>query len=84
MQKLQRTQYESSVCITINGICEAALNYNFIVCLIMRITSQNAVNQALAIIKLESLSLSEETMGLVNRALKDSSIDTTYIIYITP
>ena len=46
----------------------------------MPITSQNAVNQALANIRLESLSLSEETMGLVNQALKDNSIDTTYIL----
>ena len=47
---------------------------------IMPITSQNAVNQALANIRLESLSLSAETMALVNKALKDNSIDTTYIL----
>ena len=46
----------------------------------MPITSQNAVNQALANIRLESLSLSAETMALVNKALKDNSIDTTYIL----
>ena len=46
----------------------------------MPITSQNAVNQALANIKLESLSFSNETMRLVNQALKDGTIDTTYIL----
>ena len=46
----------------------------------MLITSQNAVNQALANIELESLSLSKETMGLVKQALKDGSIGTAYIL----
>lgn len=43
-------------------------------------TSQNAVTQAIANIKLESLSLSKEVLDLLDRALSDSSIDTTYIL----
>jgi hypothetical protein len=38
------------------------------------------MDQALANIKLESLSVSEETMELVRKAFNDSSIDTTSII----
>lgn len=46
----------------------------------MPITDENAVKQALANIQLESLSLSKETLELIHLALKNQSIDTTYIL----
>lgn len=46
----------------------------------MLITNQNAVVQALANIKLESLSLSADVLELINKALTDKTVDTTYIL----
>lgn len=46
----------------------------------MPITDQNAVVQALANIRLESLSLSSDVLALINRALTDKTVDTTYIL----
>lgn len=46
----------------------------------MKITNKDTLKQALANIRLESLSLSQETQNLLKRALIDHSIDTTYII----
>jgi len=49
----------------------------------MPITSQHAVTQALANIRLESLTLPAEILELVKTALADKSdgyIDTTYIL----
>lgn len=46
----------------------------------MPITNKNAVIQALANIKLESLFLSKEITELLNKALTDDSIDTTYLL----
>ncbi|MDC9725947.1 MAG: hypothetical protein PSN44_08560 [Gammaproteobacteria bacterium] len=46
----------------------------------MPITSQNAVNQAIANINLESLSLSTDILKLINESLEGGSIDTTYIL----
>jgi|GEM_PF-2070813 len=46
----------------------------------MKITNKDTLKQALANIRLESLSLSQETQKLLKRALIDHSIDTTYII----
>ncbi|CDT07753.1 hypothetical protein [Vibrio coralliirubri] len=46
----------------------------------MPITNPNAVVQALANIKLESLSLSKEIKELLDKALLDDSIDTTYLL----
>lgn len=48
----------------------------------MPITSQNAVTQAIANINLESLSLSTEVLELLEKALKDGSVDTTDILNI--
>ena len=48
--------------------------------LIMPITSQSAVTQAIANIKLESLSLSTEVLELLEKALSDGSVDTTDIL----
>lgn len=46
----------------------------------MPITNQNAVVQALANIKLESLSLSSDILALIDKALTDTTVDTTYIL----
>lgn len=46
----------------------------------MLITNPNAVTQALANIKLESLVLPEEILALLNKALTSQSIDTTAIL----
>ena len=46
----------------------------------MPITSQNAVTQALANIRLESLTLSSDVLELIKEALNDASIDTTAIL----
>ncbi len=46
----------------------------------MTITDHNAVRQALANIKLESLNLSKEVVALLNEALTDKTIDTTLIL----
>lgn len=46
----------------------------------MPITSQEAVIQALANIRLESLTLPPEILVLIKEALNDNSIDTTYIL----
>ena len=46
----------------------------------MPITDQNAVIQALANVKLESLELSADILELIKNALNDSTIDTTYIL----
>ena len=46
----------------------------------MLITNQNAVTQALANIKLESLSLPADILALIKKALTDKTIDTTYIL----
>ena len=48
----------------------------------MPITNTNSLIQALANIKLESLSLSPEMKELVNKAITDKSIDTTYLLNI--
>jgi len=44
------------------------------------VTSQDAVTQALANIRLESLVLPADVLELINEALKDGVIDTTYIL----
>jgi len=46
----------------------------------MLITNQNAVKQALANIKLESLAPSEDILKLIQKALNSDSIDTSYIL----
>jgi hypothetical protein len=46
----------------------------------MPITSQNAVIQAIANIKLESLSLPEDVVTLLDKALSDDSVNTTDIL----
>jgi hypothetical protein len=46
----------------------------------MPITSQEAVTQALANIRLESLILPSEVLELINKALNDGSVDTTHIL----
>ena len=46
----------------------------------MLITSQNAVTQAIANIKLESLSLPVEVLKSLNKALSDGSVNTTDIL----
>ena len=46
----------------------------------MQITSQEAVTQALANIRLESLTLPSEVLELIKRALNGDSVDTTYIL----
>lgn len=46
----------------------------------MPITSQSAVTQAIANIKLESLTLSTEVLELLEKALSDGSVDTTDIL----
>ncbi len=46
----------------------------------MPITSQDAVTQALANIRLESLALPVDVLELIKEALKDGVIDTTYIL----
>ena len=48
--------------------------------LFMPITSQNAVTQAIANIKLESLSLPAEVLKSLNKALSDGSVNTTDIL----
>ncbi|MFT4928647.1 MAG: hypothetical protein ACI8WB_004767 [Phenylobacterium sp.] len=48
----------------------------------MLITSPDAVIQALANIKLESLTLSEEVQALLQRALSGEKIDTVDILNI--
>jgi len=47
---------------------------------ILPITSQDAVTQALATIRLESLTLPVNIRELIKVALKDGVIDTTYIL----
>lgn len=46
----------------------------------MPITSQEAVTQALANIRLESLTLPVGVLELIKKALNDGSVDTTYIL----
>ena len=47
----------------------------------MLITDQNAINQALANVTLESLSLSADILELIKNALdNDTVVDTTYIL----
>ncbi|VAW54442.1 hypothetical protein MNBD_GAMMA07-156 [hydrothermal vent metagenome] len=46
----------------------------------MPITSQDAVTQALANIRLESLELPVEILALIKQALKDNTVDTSYIL----
>ncbi len=46
----------------------------------MPITSQEAVIQALANIRLESLALPANILELIKKALNDDSIDTTFIL----
>lgn len=46
----------------------------------MPITDQNAINQALANVKLESLSLSADILELIKNALNNDTVDTTYIL----
>jgi len=46
----------------------------------VQITSQEAVTQALANIRLESLTLPAEVLALIKKALNDNTIDTTYIL----
>jgi hypothetical protein len=46
----------------------------------MLITDQNAITQALANVKLESLMPSAEILELLKNALHDGSVDTTYIL----
>ncbi len=46
----------------------------------MPITNQNAVTQGLANIRLESLVVSPEIIALLDKALKDDSIDTNTIL----
>ncbi len=46
----------------------------------MPITSQDAVTQALANIRLESLTLPAEVLELIKKALNDGSVDTTHIL----
>jgi hypothetical protein len=46
----------------------------------MPITNQNAVIQGLANIRLESLVVSPEILALLDKALKDDSIDTNTIL----
>jgi hypothetical protein len=46
----------------------------------MPITNQNAVKQALANTRLESLTVPPEVIALLEKALKDDSIDTNYIL----
>ena len=46
----------------------------------MPITSQEAVTQALANIRLESLTLPTDVLELIKKALSDGSVDTTYIL----
>lgn len=46
----------------------------------MPITCPRAIAQALANVKLESLTVSEEIMELLNKALKDKTVDTTYLL----
>lgn len=46
----------------------------------MPITNQNAVIQALANVRLESLIVPPEVLALLDKALKDDSIDTNYIL----
>jgi len=47
---------------------------------IVPITSQEAVTQALANIRLESLALPEDVLELIKKSLNDSSLDTSYIL----
>ena len=46
----------------------------------MLITDKNAVIQGLANIKLESLTVSDEVLTLVNQALNDNAIDSADIL----
>ena len=46
----------------------------------MSITSQSAVVQGLANIKLESLTVSEQVQTLLKKALSDGSVNTTDIL----
>lgn len=46
----------------------------------MKITSQDAIRQALANIRLEGLSVSKEIEYLLYRGLTESEIDTEYIL----
>ncbi len=46
----------------------------------MPIISEDAVTQALANIRLESLTLPTEVLKLIKKALNDGSVDTTYIL----
>lgn len=46
----------------------------------MPITDPNAVAQALANISLEALTIPEDVLALIQRALTDKTIDTDYIL----
>ena len=46
----------------------------------MPITNQNAVTQAIANIRLESLVLPAEILALIQSALNRDNVDTTYLL----
>jgi len=46
----------------------------------MPIKNKDVIAQALANIQLESLTLSKEVQALLDKALNDDSVDTTYIL----
>lgn len=48
----------------------------------MKITNANTIKQALASLQLESMAVSDEIKELLERALVDHTIDTTYILNV--